>query len=377
MKLSSIGSIFVISGVLLGCGKKAADVADSLNGFLADPTGDVSSNLEALAEQQSDVLDELASSLNESGSGGADSTSSLNLAAGGNGSGNQASRTKTAGAVTRTCTVDTTTTPNTVKVVLTYIAGQKDQTTKRGRIASASNAVTAGVSGTGTLTRVWTPASSADAACTNGAHFKMKGQGKTGADLSGTSLLETEDRTREMSVTKAGRTVTSRKMKTTGTRSISFAASTDSNYTYQKTVNNNITRTITITKPSGGTVERVNTVTHEVPKTVLVKRNSTTGNLEKKVITAGKLKSVNSAESIKVETEFDNLTYSFVDNDNPCTPTSGKIKGKTFKADVEVKSYTIDYGADLASFPSGISLTLGTDAAKDCPTCVAAKCDFE
>jgi hypothetical protein len=294
-----------------------------------------------------------------------------------NASGNQANKTKASGAVTRTCTVDTSTTPTTVKVVLSYVQGKTESSSKKGRIKDSASAVSSGLSGTGTLTRVWTPASSADAACTNNAHFKMKGEGKSGADIVGTKLVETEDRTRDMSVTKGGRTLTSRKMKTSGTRTIEFAASTDSNYTYQKTVNNNITRTITISKPSGGTVERVNTVTHEVPKTVLVKRNASTGNLEKKVITAGKLTSVNSAENIKVETEFENLTYSFVDNDNPCTPTSGKIKGKTFKANVEVKSYIIDFGADLAAYPSGISMTLGTDAAKDCPTCVAAKCDFE
>ncbi|NBX17477.1 MAG: hypothetical protein EBR09_08950 [Proteobacteria bacterium] len=372
----TLSSLFA-AGLLLSCGKRTTEVKDALNGYLTDPTGDVASNLEALAEHHSDTLDEIASSLNESGSGGSESTSSLALAPSGNSNGNQANKEKTVGAVKRTCTVDSSATPATVTVLLSYVAGQKDQSTKKGRIQNSANAVTAGVSGTGTLKRVWTPASAADAACTNSAHFKMKDSGKTGADLNGTSLLETEDRTRDMSVTKGGRTLTSRKMKTTGTRQINFSAATNPDYTYQKTVNNNITRTVTLTKPNGGTVERVNVITHDVPNTVLVKRNSTTGNLEKKVITAGKIKSVNSTDAIKVETEFENLTYSFVDNDNPCTPTGGKIKGKTYKSDVEVKSYTIDFGADLASFPSGISLTLGTDAAKDCPTCVSAKCDFE
>jgi hypothetical protein len=367
MKRNALISTFALVGLFWGCGKNSSDAADALNGFLKDSTGDITQDAAALAENQSDTMDELASSLNESGSGGA--ASSLALSA--------PSKTKNSGNVTRACT-ENDPEAGKVTVVLTYIAGQKDSSEKRGRLPNSGNAVKSDLSGTGTLTRVWTPQSPADAVCTNGAHFKFKGAGKNGADLNSTSLLETEDRTRVMSVSKGGKTLTGRTMKTAGTRQVNFSTTTDTEFTYQKEIDNNITRTITLKKPNGTTVERIKSVTTPTKLTVKVKRNATSGELEKKVITAGTIQSVVSAENTKVTTTFTDLTYDFKStNDNACTPVSGKIAGSTFKADALVKSYEIDFGADTTTYPSGISIKLGDAAAEDCPTCVAAKCDFE
>lgn len=367
MKKNALISTFALVGLFWGCGKKSSDAADALNGFLKDSTGDITQDVAALAENQSDTMDELASSLNESGSGGA--ASSLALA--------DSTKTKSSGNVTRTCT-ENLPSAGKVTVVLTYDAGKKDKSERRGRIPNAGNVVKSELSGTGTVTRVWTPQSSTEAVCTNGAHFKFKGAGKTGSDLNLTSLLETEDRTRVMSVSKGGKTLTGRTMKTTGTRQVSFTTTTDTAFTYQKEINNNITRTITLKKPNGETVERIKAVTTPIKITVKVKRNATSGELEKKVITAGSIQSVVLAENTKVTTTFTELTYDFnVTNDNTCTPVSGKIAGSTFKADTLVKAYEIDFGAETTTYPSGISIKLGDAAAEDCPTCVAAKCDFE
>jgi hypothetical protein len=365
MKLNALIPTLAVAGLFFGCGKRASDAADALNGFINDPTGDITSDIWALAENQSDTMDEIASSLNESGSGGAAAT--LAFA--------PPTKTKELSTGSRTCNVA----DGKVTVVITYTAGKKETAEKRGRIPNAANAVKSDISGTGTLTRVWTPANPADAACTPSAHFKFKGEGKSAADIGGTKMLETESRIREMNVTKAGKTLTGRTMATTGTREVSFNTTTDTaNFSYQKEINNNISRKITLKKPDGSSVQRDKTVTTPTKLVVKVKRNATSGELEKKVISAGVIQAVVAADNTKVTTEFDNLTYDFTTaNDNTCTPTAGKITGKTFKADVEVKAYEINYGVDTATFPSGISIKLGQEAAVDCPTCVVAKCDFE
>jgi hypothetical protein len=368
MKLNALISTFAVAGIFFGCGKKASDTVDALNGFLNDPTGDITNNVWALAENQSDTMDEIASSLNESGSGG--SASALTLAP-------AVPKTKNFGTGNRVCTANSPS-DGKVTVVITYTAGQKEKSEKRGRIPNAANVVKSEMGGSGTLTRVWTPANAADAACTASGHFKFKGEGKSGSDIAGTSMTETEARTREMSVTKSGKTLTGRTMATSGTREVSFKATTDTaNFSYEKEVNNSVQRTITLKKPDGSTLQRVKAVTTPTKLLVKIKRNSTTGELEKKVVSAGVIQSLVAADNTKVTTEFENLTYAFTDNDNPCTPTAGKIKGKTYKAEQEVKAYEINYGVDTTAFPSGISITLGTEAAVDCPTCVVAKCDFE
>ena len=75
--------------------------------------------------------------------------------------------------------------------------------------------------------------------------------------MSSLSLVESEDRTRTMNVTKGGKTLTGRVMKTKGTRNVTFSTTTDADFTYEKTVTiTDLTRTMTLTKPNGGTVER-------------------------------------------------------------------------------------------------------------------------
>ncbi|MBM3382991.1 MAG: hypothetical protein FJY29_11180 [Betaproteobacteria bacterium] len=366
MKLTALISTFALAGIFFGCGKKASDTVDALNGFLNDPTGDITNNVWALAENQSDTMDEIASSLNESGSGGS-AASALALTP-------ATPKSKSFSNGNRTCTAAN----GEVTVVITYTAGQKEISEKRGRIPAAATAVRSEVAGTGTLTRIWTPTNAADAVCTNGAHFKFKGEGKTGADIAGTKLRETEARSREMNVSKAGKTLTGRTMATSGTRDVTFKATTDTaNFSYEKEINNVMQRTITLKKPDGSTLERIKAVTTPTKLLVKVKRNAATGELEKKVVSAGVIQLVVAADNTKVATEFENLTYNFLNNDNPCTPTEGKIKGKTFKSEQEVKAYEINYGVDTNTFPSGISIALGTEAAVDCPTCVVAKCDFE
>ncbi|MEY4063835.1 MAG: hypothetical protein RIR26_43 [Pseudomonadota bacterium] len=371
MKIRALVSTFAVAGLFYGCGAKSTKANDALNGFLFDASGDYTQDTAALAENQSDMLDEVASSINENGSGGSAATS-LNFAD----ATPTPAATATSGAVSRTCTENSPTTGK-VTVVVTLATGQKSTLEKKGRLATAK-AVSSTSSGSGTLTRVWTPANPVDAVCNKNAHFKFKEAGKSGSAITGLTLAETEDRTREMSVTKDGKTLTQRKMVTTGTRNVSFASTTDSAYTYEKTVDINTTRKITLTKPNGTTIERTKTITTPTDLTVKVKRNATTGELESKSITQGVIESTVSADSTKVTTTFANLTYDFTSaNDNACTPVSGKVSGTTYKSDAVVKSYEIDYGADSATFPSGISMKLGDAAAVDCPTCVAAKCDFE
>jgi hypothetical protein len=265
-------------------------------------------------------------------------------------------------------------------VTITFEAGKTDESTKAGRIATATK-VSSSVSGTGTLVRDWKlPAGKeAQAICTTSNHFKFGGGGKTGASMDGLSLAETENRTRTMSVTKAGKTLTGRTMKTTGTRSLAFAAApAGATYTYSKTITTDVTRTMTITKPSGGTVERIKKMSMPTPMTVQVTRDATSGELTSKLITQGQIKAEVAADTVVITTTFNNVKYDFAStNDNKCTPVSGTISGETQKAGATVKAYTIDFGADSATYPSGISLKLGDAAAEDCPTCVVAKCDMD
>jgi hypothetical protein len=366
MKIRALVSTFAVAGLFYGCGAKSTKANEALD-FLFDASGDYTQDTAALAENQSDMLDEVASSLNESGSG--TTTSALNLAD----TTTTTSGTSANGAVSRTCT-EGAPEAGKVTVVVTLVSGKEATLQRKGRLATAK-AVSSTTRGSGTLTRIWDPANDADAQCGNNGHFKFS---KESAFVTGLSLAETENRTREMTVTKDGKTLTQRTMVTTGIRNVSFAPTTDTAYTYEKTVDIGTTRKITLTKPNGTTVERTKTITTPTDLTVKVKRNATTGELESKSITAGVIESVVSAENTKVTTTFANLTYDFTSaNDNACTPVSGKVNGTTLKNDAVVKTYEIDYGAAAASFPSGISLKLGDAAAVDCPTCVAAKCDFE
>lgn len=368
MKIRALISTFAVAGLFFGCGKKASDAKDALNDFLNDPTGDLTSDVWALAENQSDTMDEIASSLNESGSGGANSA--LMFAP-------RTPKARDTATGNRVCTANSPT-DGKVTVVLTYTAGKKETAEKRGRIPNLSNAVKSEVSGEGTLTRVWTPANAADAECTASGHFKFKGEGKSASDIVGTSMEETEARTRVMNVSKAGKTLTGRTMQTAGKRTVSFKATSDTAFSYEKEVDiTNMVRTITLKKPDGSTVVRVKNVKTNPKIVTKVKRNATSGELEKKVVSAGTIEATVSADSTKVTTSFDTLTYDFLNNDNPCTPTSGKISGSTYKADQLVKAYEINYGVSTDTFPSGISIKLGDADAVDCPTCVVAKCDLE
>jgi len=237
---------------------------------------------------------------------------------------------------------------------VTLATGKEATLQRTGRVATAK-AVTSTTSGSGTLTRVWTPANAADAKCSANGHFRFKDAGKSGAAINLLSLAETEARTRQMTVTKDGKTLTQRKMETSGTRNVSFAQTTDTNYTYEKTVTINTTRKITITKPNGTTLERTKTISTPTNLLVKVKRNATSGELESKSITQGVIESTVSADNTKVSTTFAGLTYDFTSaNDNACTPVSGKVTGTTYKNDAVVKSYEINYGADTTAFPSGI-----------------------
>jgi hypothetical protein len=357
-------SAFALTSLTLGCGKKSS-VTDALGGFLQDPTGDIATDVYALAENQSDLMDDLASAINETGSGG--SSASLALANDATVSGNKS----------RTC-VENSPENGKVTVTVSYIAGKKDTSERKGRLGANAASVNAEVSGEGTLTRVWTPVNPTDAKCTSKNHFKFKDDGKTGSALKDLQMTATESRTRTMSVTKSGKKLTGRKMQANGTRTVVFKETTETGYTYEKEVDSSVSRTITMDKPDGSTVERVKTITTPSKLIVRVKRSSI-GELESKVITAGKVESSLSAEDIKVTTEFDSLTYNFTSsNDNTCTPVSGKLTGETYKAGVQVKAYVIDYGAaDTDKFPSGISIALDGSDAIDCPTCVVAKCDFE
>jgi hypothetical protein len=157
---------------------------------------------------------------------------------------------------------------------------------------------------------------------------------------------------------------------------VTFATTTENGFTYEKSVNiENIKRTVKLKKPDGTEIERNKKISTPTNLKVLVSRDNSTGELKKKVITAGKIENLMESDEVKVTTEFTDLTYDFESsNSNSCTPVSGKLTGATFKADVQVKSYVIDYGANT---DSGISIALDGTEAVDCPTCVVAQCDFE
>lgn len=355
-------SIFVCAALTTACGKKS-DATDALNGYLQDATGNIAEDAAALAENQSDLMDEIASAINETGSGGG--SANLTLLANPTESGNKS----------RTCE-ENEPEAGKVKVTLSYVKGQSEKTERRGRLGANAKAVKSEISGEGTLTRVWTPINAADAKCTEKNHFKFKDDGKTGTALNGLQMTATEARTRSMTVTKSDRVLTGRTMTTTGTRNVTFATTIESGFTYQKTVDIvDVNRTIKLKKPDGTEIERVKKISTPTALKVLVGRNANTGVLEKKVISAGKIENLMEADEVKVTTEFSSLTYDFTSaNDNRCTPVSGKLSGATFKAGVQVKSYTIDYGAETES---GVSIALDGAEAVDCPTCIAAQCDFE
>jgi hypothetical protein len=361
-KKSALTSAMAFVAIGTACGKKS-EATDALNGFLQDATGNIAEDAAALAENQSDLMDEIASAINETGSGG--NSSSLTLFATQTESGNK----------TRTCEENTPENGK-VTVTLSYVKGQSVTSERKGRLGANAKAVKSEVSGEGTFTRVWTPANAADAKCTTKNHFKFKDDGKSGSALNDLQMTATEARTRSVTVTKNGQTLTGRTMATTGTRNVTFSTTTETGFTYEKTVNIvDVTRTIKLKKPDGSEVERIKKLSTSTPLKVLVSRNSTTGVLEKKVINAGKIENQMEADDVKVTTEFSNLTYDFTStNTNACTPISGKLSGATFKADAQVKSYVIDYGADT---DSGISIALDGAEAVDCPTCVVAQCDFE
>lgn len=361
-KYGALTSAIAFAAFTAACGKKS-DVTDALNGYLHDATGNIAEDAAALAENQSDLMDEIASAINETGSGG--SSSSLTLLANATESGNKS----------RTC-AENEPEAGKVTVTLAYVKGQSEKAERRGRLGASAKAVKSEVSGEGTLTRVWTPAIAADAKCTTKNHFKFKEDGKSGTALNGLQMTATEARTRSMTVTKNEQILTGRTMTTSGSRNVTFATTTESGFTYEKTVNIvDVTRTVKLKKPDGTEVERTKKISTSTPLKVLVSRDSSTGVLEKKVVTAGKIENVMESDDVKVTTEFTNLTYDFTtSNNNSCTPTSGKLTGATFKAGAQVKTYVIDYGA---STESGISLALDGAEAVDCPTCVVAQCDFE
>lgn len=371
MKLLALVTSFAVVAAVSGCGKKSA--TETTNDFLNDATGSLTDNAAALAENQSDTMDEVATAINENGSGGSASTATsfteMMLA--------ETTTTKADTLGTRTCVADTDT--GIVTVTMTYDKTKTDSATKAGKVSTLAK-VTSNVTAEGTLKRVWTlPAARKTAAiCTPSAHFRFKDKGTSGTAVADVNLVETENRTRTMSVTKAGKTLTGRTMKTEGTRSVAFAAATDASYTYLKTITTDVTRTMTITKPSGGTVERIKKMSMPTPLTVQVTRDATSGELTSKLITQGQIKAEVTADTVVVTTTFNNVKYDFATtNDNKCTPVSGTISGETQKAGQTVKAYTIDFGADSATYPSGISMKLGDAAAEDCPTCVVAKCDMD
>lgn len=363
MKLLALVTSLALAATIAGCGKKDA-VKDFVNAGL-DPTGDITSDAVSLADDQSDTLDEVATAINEMGSGGtASDLTEMMLSSNGGQIGS------------RTCTADTT--AGTVTVVWTYDKTKSEQSSKAGRIAAATK-VSSEVKGEGTLKRVWTlpSAQAADAKCTSSKHFKFKSKGTSGADMDGLNLAETEDRTRSMSVSKGGKTLTGRTMKTVGSRGVSFAAVADGSATYQKTITTNVTRTISLTKPNGELLVREKKMSMPTPLVVKVTRDSE-GELTSKLITEGQIKSEVTADSVEVTTTFNNVKYDFTNaTDNKCTPVSGTISGETKKAGATVKSYTIDFAADANSFPSGISIKIGDAAAVDCANCVVAKCDMD
>lgn len=368
MKLLALVTSFTLAATISGCGKKEA--VKAIQDAVLDPTGDITSDAVSLADEQSDTLDEIATAINENGSGGAASALTEMMLA----PGTPVTRADALGS--RTCTADTA--AGTVTVVLNYDKTKTDSASKAGRIAAASK-VTSEVKGEGTLTRLWTlpAARAADAKCTPSAHFQFKGKGASAANVDDVSLLETEDRTRTMSVSKAGKTLTGRTMKTAGTRSVTFDTVADGSATYQKTITTNVTRTITLTKPNGGTITREKKMSMPTPLVVKVTR-SAEGELTQKLITQGQTKAEVTADNVEVTTTFSNVKYDLTStNDNKCTPVSGTISGETKKAGAVVKSYTIDFGADSAAFASGISIKVGDAAAVDCPNCVVAKCDMD
>lgn len=360
LKMTAVASAFTLATLTAGCGKKSS-ATDALNGFLQDVTGNIAEDAAALAENQSDLMDEVASAINETGSGG--SSSSLSLLAAATESGNKR----------RSCE-ENKPEAGQVTVIVSYIQGQSEKSERKGRLGASAKSVKSEVSGEGTLTRVWTPADPADALCTAQNHFKFKDGGKTGAALKDLQMNATENRTRTMTVIKNDKVLTGRTMSTTGNRNVTFNVTTESGFTYQKEVESNVTRKVTLQKPDGSALERIKKITTPTKLKVLVARSST-GELEKKVISAGKIENSMESEELTVTTEFENLTYDFTSsNDNTCTPVSGKLTGETIKAGVKIKGFVIDYGA---ATESGISIALDGGEAVDCPTCVVAKCDFE
>lgn len=304
-----------------------------------DKDGDYTQDAGAIADYQSDLLDEVTSALDENGSGGA---AAATFAA--------APLAPARGRVTqragnenysRVCTENEPETGK-VTVLITFSRGV-----------------------TGTITRVWDPDADEDAVCTTGGHFKFKGLGKSGDDIDKLGLVETVDLVKPRVTVK-------------GTRSTTFADTTDTDFTYEKTIDIETTRTRTVKKKDDSETTRTVAVSTPTNIVVKVKRDAATGELQKKLITTGTTVRTISASKTEITNTFDNLLFDLTgDDDEACIPVSGSLSGETKKDGTVVKSFTITFGANTATFASGMSIKVGDAEAVDCPTCAEKECAFK
>jgi hypothetical protein len=357
-------AVLTLALPLAACGKKKSDGTTTPGGSA------LAGDSETTTSAQSASMDESATALN-TGDNAKSNAGSQALA--------DSADANVSGAITLTRTCTTPTGGKDALVTLTY-SGSASFVRADGKMTVAE---TAG----GQETRDWTNTHNAVVCTATGQYAKIDWASatapanSTASGYDGLSLADTTSRTRDLKTTftrRNGKSSTREANYTEkGTRNVTWTAGTTAGTT-TKTVYLDVTKTYTLTKWDGSTVDLSgeHTVDKATPLSITTERD-TSGNPTKHTINSG-TEAFNKAGSYYLTNVYSGVVFDLAVADR-CTPTAGTITTTIYNsnsaADLAnpVKTITIIFGT------SGPSVTGGDDEATDTDNLEGAinhKCDL-
>lgn len=238
-----------------------------------------------------------------------------------------------------------------------------------GEITTGFGSMTRTITGSSEQTRVWSRVGGSVSCASDNKHADIDW-----TNVDGLRLTATFERSRAMQMTQTfanGRTMSkSRSFSASGTRSVTWTASTETGdeFTRSMTVTTDSTREIKIANKNGKTNEMRWTVktSDDAPLSVDVTRQSSDKAITSKVINSGTLVATTSRGSAQTTFNAFTMTYSGTSLLRTCAATSGSYTVNLYRTgeSTPVKTYTVTITASGATMNDGTS-----DTPIDVPAC--------
>jgi hypothetical protein len=179
--------------------------------------------------------------------------------------------------------------------------------------------------------------------------------------------------------TRKGETITLKLERTRtakGTRTVTHSdhATADTAFSFVRTVESSVERTVSGTRKTPGSktgtesfsIALTNATAASAPLKIKTEISKTTKDWTTKTIQSGTFVSTSTAKKQRVESTFSNVVF----NSGECTPVSGTISGKVFEAEAAadatpLTTFVLTFGADT---DSGVTIAYDGKTAEDFPT---------